>query len=173
MIKPAANHEFKLTLENRRFNATTDVLSLSPTAPRTTGLTGYDSTDRTRVALEHTWQKPATWINAIKWNAYRQRTDNFQRSLESRFGTTATCSGVTAGANNCERDLTTEFNQHVVGGGGSVEHLITGGSALHRVIWGGDAQKQRTFEERNGLSHHPQHRRHHQHDLPRPAIPGT
>ena len=151
VIKPAANHEFKLTAESRRFNATTNVLSLSPTAVRTTDLIGYDSTDRTRFAIEHTWDKPAEWINAIKWNAYRQRTDNFQRSLESRFGTTATCSGVTAGANNCVRDLTTEFNQHVVGGSFSLEHLITGGSALHRIVWGGDAQKQRTSEERNGF----------------------
>lgn len=151
VFKPAADHEFKFTVEDRRFSARTDVLSLSPTAPRTTGLIGFDNTNRTRFALEHAWQQPAAWINQFKWNVYRQRSDNFQRSLEARAATTATCSGVTAGANNCLRDLTTEYNQNIAGGGFSLEHLFSTSSALHRVVWGGDASKQRTAEERNGF----------------------
>ena len=151
VVKPSADHEFKFTVEDRRFRARTDVLSLSPTAPRTTGLIGYDTTNRTRFAFEHAWQKPVEWINQFKWNVYRQRSDNFQRSLEARAATTATCSGVTAGANNCLRDLTTEYNQNIMGGGFSLEHLLSGSGALHRIVWGGDASKQRTAEERNGF----------------------
>lgn len=76
VFKPAAGQQFKLTLEDRSTRADTNVLSGVTGLPRVTDLQGYDKAQRSRISLEHEWLQPASWVNALRWNAYGQQTNN-------------------------------------------------------------------------------------------------
>jgi hemoglobin/transferrin/lactoferrin receptor protein len=151
VIKPTADQQWRLTYDDRTMRSDTNVLSGVSGLPRVTDLQGIDATSRRRVSLDHEWLNPASWINALRWNIYGQDTNNLQRSRQVRSATTATCSGVTLGTNNCVLDLDTTFQQKIFGGGGTLEHLFSLAGASHRFTWGGDMSKTTTLEQRDGV----------------------
>jgi len=151
VIKPTLSQQWRLTYEDRTLRADTNVLSGVSGLPRVTDLQGHDATSRRRVALDHEWLTPLTWINALRWNIYGQETNNVQRSRQMRTNTTATCSGTAVGTNNCVLDLDTTFKQKIFGGGASLEHVFSLAGAPHRLTWGAESSKTATLEQRDGV----------------------
>lgn len=151
VLKPFTGQQWRLTYDDRTSRTDTNVLSGVAGLPRVTDLQGHDATSRRRISLDHEWLTPASWLNALRWNIYGQDTNSLQRTRQVRSTTTATCSGVTIGTNNCVLDLDTTFQQKIFGGGATAEHLFSLGGSSHRFTWGGEASKTTTLEQRDGV----------------------
>jgi hemoglobin/transferrin/lactoferrin receptor protein len=137
---PATNHLFRLTYEQFKNDVDTNVLSLNYATPRTTALTGEDAFERQRASLDYEYANPqGGWLASLKLTAYWQSADTTENSSETRRGTTAGCSGVTAGASTCVIPRLFTFDQSVWGGTALAESRLDLGAAVHRILYGLDA----------------------------------
>ncbi len=152
VFKLNANNSFKVTYEHLDNQTATNVLTLNPATPRTSALTGDDTAQRDRISLAHEYRDADGRLFQIaRWQLYYQDSDTTQNTRELRANTTATCSGITAGANNCLFERGFNFSQRTTGINTQLEKLFQTGEWAHQLIYGLDYSKTRTSELRDGV----------------------
>lgn len=150
VLRADPRNTWKFTVEVREAQARTDVLSLNLQTPRTTDLKGDDLESRSRLSLEHEHRDPAgRWFQRAAWAVFLQDSRTYQITNEIRSGTTATCSGVTAGANNCYIPRSFLYDQRSRGANAQLESNFQWAEAVHRLTWGFDYVRTQTVEERD------------------------
>ena len=143
-------NSLKLTTEFYGNDTATDVLTLNPQTPRTTTLLGEDTAQRSRISLEHEHKDgDGTLFQLARTTLYWQLSDTSQSTFEQRAGTTATCSGVTAGPNTCNFYREFYFVQNILGANVQFEKLFGTGAWSHQLVYGGDYSLTDTDQMRN------------------------
>lgn len=147
-----ADNRFKLTAEHFRNQTSTDVLTLNSQTPRTTSLTGDDEAKRDRFSFEHDHHTDnGLLFDNLRWTLYYQDSDTVQDTNETRAGTTAGCSGVTAGTNTCQYFRSFDFSQKTVGLNTQFDKLFKGDRWSQQVVYGFEGYRTRTEELRDGV----------------------
>lgn len=147
-----ANNRFRFTAERLDNQTATNVLTLNPQTPRTSALTGDDNVKRDRVSLDHEYRDAGGRLFQIaRWQLYYQESDTSQLTFETRTNTTATCSGITVGANTCAFQRSFDFRQRTTGLNTQLEKLFQTGVWSHQLIYGLDYNKTLTTEMRDGV----------------------
>ncbi len=152
VFKFNANNVFKVTYEHVDNQTATNVLTLNPATPRTSALTGDDTAQRDRISLAHEYRDAEGKLFQIaRWQLYYQDSDTTQNTRELRTNTTATCSGITVGANNCLFERNFNFGQRMMGINTQLEKLFQTGEWAHQLIYGLDYNIIRTSQLRDGV----------------------
>lgn len=152
VFKLNANNSFKVAYEHLNNQTATNVLTLNPATPRTSALTGGDTAQRDRISLAHEYRDADGKLFQIaRWQLYYQESDTSQLSFETRTNTTATCSGITVGANTCVFQRSFAFRQQATGLNAQLEKLFQSGDWSHQLIYGFDSSTTRTSELRDGV----------------------
>ena len=139
VLEPAAGHRLRATYEGFDRNSVTEVLSLNSSTPRTASIDGDDDGERQRYSLDYSYTNPARgWLAGFTANLYRQTSTTDSTSFETRAQTTAGCSGVTRGTNNCNLPRQFDFEQRITGFGAQLESLLGGKAVQQRILWGVD-----------------------------------
>jgi hemoglobin/transferrin/lactoferrin receptor protein len=151
ILRPAAGHKLTATVEGREQSATTEVLRLSASLPRVTAMDGDDNSRRVRASIE--WEhKPASanLYDRLAMRLYRQDADTKNHNFQRRTNTSASCSAVAGGANNCTIEQDFFFTQDTLGGGLQGEKQLQAGSLTHLLTFGADLSRVRVEEMRDG-----------------------
>lgn len=139
VYQPAAGHRVRATYEWFDRNGIVDVLSLSSSTPRTASIDGEDENNRQRYSLDYAYTNPDRgWIAGFNANLYRQTSTTDSSSQETRVNTTAGCSGVLPGVNNCFIPRQFDFEQRITGLTAQLESLLEGSGVQQRILWGMD-----------------------------------
>ncbi len=129
----------KATYERFDDRVETDVLSLNPTTPKTTSLTGDDHTRRERISLDYAFVNPVRgWFAGFNANVYYQTTRTNDETLEVRANTSASCSSLAGSGTTCLIPRNFEFEQKTVGGNAQLESLVEFAGLPQRILWGVD-----------------------------------
>lgn len=151
ILKPAAGHKLTGTLEGRDQSVGVDVMRMSASMPRVSWMHGEDNSRRVRASLE--WEhKPAapTLYDRLTARLYRQDADTKNYNFQRRSNTSAGCSAVTAGANNCYIEQDFFFTQDTLGGGVQGEKMLQAGGLGHLLTFGADLSRVQVEEMRDG-----------------------
>ena len=152
VFKLNANNTLKATVERYRSDTSTNVLTLNPTTPRTSALSGDDVAERERFSFEHEYKNTGGWLfNNARWQLYYQDSDTSQLSHETRSNTTGACSGTTVGANNCLFQRTFNYSQRNAGVNIQFEKFLQTGAWSQEIVYGFDYSKTRTSQLRDGV----------------------
>ncbi len=139
VFQPAAGHRVRATYEWFDRDSSVDVLSLNVSTPRTASISGDDENNRERYSLDYAYTNPDRgWIAGFTANLYRQTSTTDSSSTETRVNTTAGCSGVFPGANNCLIPRQFDFEQRITGFTAQLESLLDGDGVQQRILWGID-----------------------------------
>lgn len=151
IFRPAAGHKLSATLEGRDQSVSADILRSAASLPRIAWMHGEDNSRRVRGSLE--WEhKPAAPVlyDRLAARLYRQDADTKNYNFQNRANTSAGCSAVTAGANNCHIEQDFFFTQDTLGGGVQGEKMLQAGSLSHLLTFGADLSRVRVAELRDG-----------------------
>lgn len=151
ILRPAAGHKLSATLEGRDQSASADILRLSASMPRVAWMHGEDNSRRVRGSLE--WEhKPAAPVlyDRFAVRLYRQDADTKNYNFQRRANTSAGCSAVAGGANNCYIEQDFFFTQDTLGGGVQGEKMLQAGGLSHLITFGADFSRVRVEEMRDG-----------------------
>lgn len=151
ILKPAPGHKLSGTLEARDQSTSADILRLAASLPRVAWMHGEDNSRRVRGSLE--WEhKPAApgLYDRLTARLYRQDADTKNYNFQRRANTSAGCSAVTAGANNCYIEQDFFFTQDTLGGGVQGEKMLQAGGLSHLLTFGADLSRVRVEEMRDG-----------------------
>jgi hemoglobin/transferrin/lactoferrin receptor protein len=152
VLRVDSRNQLKLTAEHFGNDTSTDVLTLNPMTPRTSALAGDDSARRDRLSFEHEHKDAdGRWFQLARWQLYLQEGSTEQLTFETRSNTTATCSGVTAGANTCVLQRNFDFSQRTAGLGAQLEKLWRSGDWSHHLTYGADYALTQTSQLRDGV----------------------
>lgn len=151
ILKPAAGHKLTGTLEGRGQSVGVDVMRASASMPRVAWMHGEDNSRRVRGSLE--WEhKPAApvFYDRLTARLYRQdaKTDNY--NYQRRANTSAGCSAVGGGVNNCYIEQDFFFAQDTLGGGVQGEKMLQAGGLAHLLTFGADLSRVKVEEMRDG-----------------------
>lgn len=151
ILRPAAGHKLSATIEGRDQSVSADILRQAASMPRVSWMHGEDNSRRVRGSLE--WEhKPATpgLYDRLTARLYRQDADTKNYNFQRRSNTSAACSAVTAGANNCYIEQDFYFTQDTLGAGVQGEKLLQAGGLSHLLTFGADLSRVRVEEMRDG-----------------------
>jgi hemoglobin/transferrin/lactoferrin receptor protein len=151
ILKPAPGHKLSGTLEARDQSTSADILRLAASLPRVAWMHGEDNSRRVRGSLE--WEhKPAApgFYDRLTARLYRQDADTKNYNFQRRANTSAGCSAVTAGANNCYIEQDFFFTQDTLGAGVQGEKMLQAGGLSHLLTFGADLSRVRVEEMRDG-----------------------
>lgn len=151
ILKPAPGHKLSGTLEARDQSTSADILRLAASLPRVAWMHGEDNSRRVRGSLE--WEhKPAApgFYDRLTARLYRQDADTKNYNFQRRANTSAGCSAVTAGANNCTIEQDFFFTQDTLGAGVQGEKMLQAGGLSHLLTFGADLSRVRVEEMRDG-----------------------
>ncbi|MCP5268835.1 MAG: TonB-dependent hemoglobin/transferrin/lactoferrin family receptor [Zoogloeaceae bacterium] len=142
VLKPTTGHRITTMIESREQDVQTDVRRLSGSLPRVTAMTGDDNVQRTRYSVEYENKPDAAFYDRMTARAYYQHSETHNKNNQRRSNTSATCSAVSAGTNQCDLYQDFYFDQTTSGlnfqfeslfGAGQVTHLFTYGADLMRL----------------------------------------
>lgn len=136
VFEPSEAHRFRLTAEYSDRDMTADLLTaISAT---TLSLTADDTSERSRLSFDHTFENEGGLIDRAYWSAYYQTSEAVQYTFEDR----------TPAPGDRWREST--FENDVYGGGIQLESAFTTGPIEHRLVYGGDYSLTRMQGLRNG-----------------------
>ena len=139
VVQPAEGHRVRAVYEYFDRNNIIDVLSLNASTPRTSSLTGDDENNRQRYSLDYSYTNPQRgWLAGFNANLYQQTSTTDSASSEYRSNTSASCSGVANGVNNCYIPRQFDFEQRITGLTAQLESLLDGNGIQQRILWGVD-----------------------------------
>lgn len=151
IVKPAVGQQLRFSYEGRKQDNDVDILRLSPALPKVTGNNGNERADRQRYGIDWEWKPSGAWFDRLLVNAWQQKADNHTYTLQQRTNTSAACSGVSNGSNNCRIDMDFAFTQKTNGAGLQVEKGWQHGGTTHFLLAGADWRGQRVDEMRDYL----------------------
>jgi hemoglobin/transferrin/lactoferrin receptor protein len=142
IVRPAAGHKLSATLEGRDQSVESDVLRLSSSLPRVTAMNGDDNTRRVRGSLEweHTPADMALY-DRLTTRIYHQDAETRNYNEQRRTNTSAGCSAVTAGANNCFIESSFSVDQKSTGASLQLEKMMKTGPLGHFLTYGADLRR--------------------------------
>jgi len=140
----------RFTAEATRDDTFTDAMSgrrtqlLGPTTVQTLDLTGDDSRERDRLAIDHSLTLGTLLADEGSWQAYWQNSETIQRTEELRLN-----SG-TGPAFETLRRRRASFEQEVVGGELTLRKRLESGSTLQTITYGLELTSTDTKQLRDG-----------------------
>ncbi len=146
----ADGQRLKLTAEALRDDTFTDAISgrrtqaLGPTTVQTLDLTGDDSRDRNRVALDHTFSLDAAIADEGSWQAYWQDSETVQHTEELRLNSGA------GPAFETLRRRRASFEQEVLGGELTLRKRFESGAVAQTLTYGIEFTSTDTEQMRDG-----------------------
>lgn len=149
IFRPATGHRVTAAYEARSQDVESEIKRIPSSLPRVTRMEGDDSAKRERISLEYQHTPSGMFYDRLTVRAYTQEADTHNHNYQRRTGTTASCSGVTAGANNC--DIVQDFflTQKNEGIGAQFESGFKLAGAEHTLNYGVDLQRQRMIDLRD------------------------
>lgn len=150
VLKPAVGHKLTATIEGREQSVEADILRSSASLPRVAMMRGDDNSERLRGSLEWEHKPGEGWYDRLTARAYRQDAETKNYNFQNRNATSASCSAVTAGANNCYIEHDFFFTQDTLGAGLQGEKLLKTGSVDHLLTFGADLSRVSIEEFRDG-----------------------
>ncbi len=142
--------ELRFAVEGRETEADIEVRRLSSSLPRVSAMVGEDQTRRWRLSGE--WEHrpaPGGLYDRLLVRAWGQDADTENRNLQRRSNTSASCSAVAGGVNNCLIDQSFFFEQETAGlqvQGAMEWHL---GTSTHLFTFGVDLEAAEIAEKRD------------------------
>lgn len=149
IVRPATGHKLTAAVEGRDLSVDTEIARLSASLPRVTWMAGEDHTRRARGSLE--WEhKPGDGpYDRLTANVYRQDSDTKNLNHQRRTDTSASCSAVSGGINNCSIEQSFSFSQEATGAAVQIEKMLQGGALSHLMTFGVDLAHVTTAETRD------------------------
>ncbi|MBI5898830.1 MAG: TonB-dependent hemoglobin/transferrin/lactoferrin family receptor [Rhodocyclales bacterium] len=151
VMRPATGHKLTAMVEARDQGSETDILRLSASLPRVSSMRGDDNSRRVRGSLE--WEHvpaAATFYDRLTARIHHQQADTKNYNFQRRSATSAGCSAVTAGANNCYIESDFFFEQQNTGASVQAEKQLKSGDLTHLLAYGADLGRVRVEELRDG-----------------------
>ncbi len=149
IVHPVDDHKVTLTLEGRNQEAEVDVKRLTSNLPRVTAMTGEDESDRWRASVEWQHTPQNRFYDALNLKLFRQVAQTSNDNLQTRSNTTATCSAVTAGINQCLIDQGFDMTQESYGANILFNSATTLFQQNHLFTYGLDFSRLKTTEIRD------------------------
>lgn len=140
----------RLTAETTQDDTFTDAISgrrtqvLGPTTVQILDLTGDDSRERNRIALDQSFALDAALADEGDWHAYWQDSETIQRTEELRLN-----SGTGPAFETLRRRRAT-FEQEVVGGELTLRKRLESGRAVQTITYGFELTSTDTEQMRDG-----------------------
>ncbi|PKO50753.1 MAG: TonB-dependent hemoglobin/transferrin/lactoferrin family receptor, partial [Betaproteobacteria bacterium HGW-Betaproteobacteria-21] len=151
ILRPADGHKLTAMLEGREQDAEIDVRRLSASLPKVTAMQGDDESRRVRGSLEWEHKTPGGFYDKLTARLYRQTSDTENRNVQQRTNTSASCSAVSGGVNNCVVKQGFFFEQNTTGGGIQLEKVMDFGAYSHALTYGVDLSRVKTEEKRDAF----------------------
>ena len=148
--KPTGGRKLTFTLEGTDEDTFTDVKRLIASLPRVTSMQADDTGKRTRATLAWEQRPASSWYDRLTARLYRQQSETFTRTRQNRTNTSASCSAVAGGANNCYVELDYDFTQVLTGVGLQAESGLRAWGGEHLLTVGADLARTETEERRDG-----------------------
>lgn len=149
VVRPASGHRLTAAVEGRELSVDTDVYRLSSSLPRVAWMVGDDRSRRLRGSLEWQHQPADGPYDRLTANVYRQDSDTRNDNTQRRSGTSASCSAVARGGNECHIEQRFSFQQNATGAVVQVEKLLQGGELSHLLTFGTELARVTTEEKRD------------------------
>lgn len=150
ILRPAAGHKLVAALEKREQSVDTDILRMNSSLPRVSWMVGEDNSRRLRGSLEWEHKPEAGFYDRLTARLYRQDADTKNYNFQRRSNTSAGCSAVTGGTNNCYIEQDFFVTQDTTGGGVQMEKMLKGDALAHLLTFGADLSRVRVEELRDG-----------------------
>ncbi len=138
-LRPAVGHKLGFMIEGRDQGNQSEILRLSSSLPRMTWVRGDDHARRLRASID--WEHiPASnsFYDRLTARLYHQdaQTENFNHQRRTR--TSASCSAVAPGSNDCELEGDFTLDQKSFGGSLQFESTSKAWGAQHLLSYGID-----------------------------------
>ncbi len=149
IYKPVDGHKVTAAYEARSQDVETDVRRIPSSLPRVSAMNGADSVERERFSLEYQHAPEEMFYDRLTVRFDRQDADTHNRNEQTRSNTSATCSGVAAGANTCFLEQDFFLSQTNEGMGVQLESVFQAIGAEHLLSYGVDLQRQKVINFRD------------------------
>jgi len=116
-----------------------------PTVVDTTLLTGDDDQSRTRISLDHEFDRGTRAFDGGVWRVYAQDSDTEQFTREQRTTT------VFGAPSHAERQRVFDYSQELIGAETVLRKHIAAGALRHGVVYGLELESSRVEESRDGI----------------------
>lgn len=149
IVRPASGHKLGLTLEGRDQTSHTDVRRLSTSLPKVSSMQGEDNSRRARASLDWEHKVAGGYYDRLSASVHVQDSQTENGNLQRRSNTSASCSAVASGSNNCRIEQDFRFAQRSTGLGLQMEKALVRGTVAHFLTWGADLGRVRTEQLRD------------------------
>lgn len=149
VVRPAKGHKLGLALEGRDQHSSTDVRRLSASLPKVSSMQGEDNSRRARISLDWEHKAAGGYYDRVGASVHYQDGLTENDNLQRRNATSASCSAVASGTNNCRIEQEFMFAQKSAGMGLQMEKALERGTLTHMLIWGADLGRVRTEQMRD------------------------
>ncbi|MCX8146117.1 MAG: TonB-dependent hemoglobin/transferrin/lactoferrin family receptor [Azovibrio sp.] len=147
--RPVAGHRVTATLESREQDSKTTILRIPSSLSRVTQMLGDDSSDRLRASIEYEHRPSSGFYDRMILRVHHQESDTHNNNRQIRRNTTASCSGVATGVNNCAIEQDFYFSQSSMGLGAQFESTFNLGGHNHLLTYGLDLSRQEVSTKRD------------------------
>lgn len=142
VFEPSSSNRFRLTAEYDDSDLTGDVISSRSIPPYTTfgqteSILAHDTSERSRVTLDHRYDSPGGAIDSIFWAIYHQDSEGTQFTAEDR-------------AISADRTRFNTFETSVWGATAQFDSSFALGASQHVLTYGGDYSETRQEGVRDG-----------------------
>lgn len=110
-LRPNAEHALNFMLEARNQEADIEVKRLNSNIPKVTSMSGVDETERQRISLEWVHTPTQSFYDMLTVRIFKQDAETDNDNTQLRTNTTAGCSAVSTGTNNCLVEQHYKINQ--------------------------------------------------------------
>lgn len=151
ILHPAAGHKLSATLEGRDQNSAGEIRRMTTSLPRISWMRGDDNSRRLRGSLE--WEHipaDAAVYDRLSARLYHQDSETRNYNFQRRTNTSAGCSAVTGGINNCYIESDFSVDQKSSGASVQLEKMLKTGAIGHLLTYGLDVSRVRVEELRDG-----------------------
>lgn len=151
ILRPAAGHKLSATIEGRDQQSESEIQRLSVSLPKVTWVEGDDNARRVRgsVEWEHT-PADAALYDRLTARLHHQDSETRNFNFQRRTRTSAGCSAVANGVNNCYIESDFKVDQQRIGASLQLEKALKTGDLSHLLTYGADLSRVRVEELRDG-----------------------
>jgi hemoglobin/transferrin/lactoferrin receptor protein len=151
ILRPAAGHKLSATLEGREQQSDSEIQRMSVSLPKVSWVQGDDNGRRVRgsVEWEHT-PADAVFYDRLTARLHHQDSETRNYNFQRRTNTSAGCSAVANGINNCYIESDFKVDQERTGASLQLEKALKTGDLSHLLTYGADLSRVRVEELRDG-----------------------
>jgi hemoglobin/transferrin/lactoferrin receptor protein len=151
ILRPAAGHKLSATLEGREQQSDSEIKRMSVSLPRVSWVEGDDNARRVRSSIE--WEHTpadAALYDRLTARLHHQDSETRNYNFQRRTNTSAGCSAVAGGINNCYIESDFKVDQQRTGASLQLEKTLKTGDLSHLLTYGADLSRVRVEELRDG-----------------------